>query len=105
ARNNWSGKSGRRGVEQGSKRAKCQRFSGSLAAQQSLEQMNPDDTHRLRGKRILLIIGGGIAAYKSLALIRPLRERGGEGRVVITQASQEFITPLSAGATPGGPAV
>jgi phosphopantothenoylcysteine decarboxylase / phosphopantothenate---cysteine ligase len=55
----------------------------------------------LRGRRILLIIGGGIAAYKSLDLIRRLRERGGVVRVVMTKAAQEFITPLSAGAVAG----
>jgi phosphopantothenoylcysteine decarboxylase/phosphopantothenate--cysteine ligase len=64
--------------------------------------MNADDTRSLQGKRILLIIGGGIAAYKSLDLIRRLRERGAEVRVVMTQAAQEFITPLSAGAIAGG---
>ena len=52
-------------------------------------------------KRILLIIGGGIAAYKSLDLIRRLRERGLGVRVVMTDAAQEFITPLSAGAISG----
>src|SRR5687768_3199985 len=48
-------------------------------------------------KRILLIIGGGIAAYKSLDLIRRLRERGLGVRVVMTAAAQKFVTPLSAG--------
>ncbi|RUX91058.1 flavoprotein, partial [Mesorhizobium sp. M7A.F.Ca.CA.004.04.1.1] len=46
----------------------------------------------LSGKRILLIIGGGIAAYKALDLIRRLRERGAGVRVVMTSAAQEFIT-------------
>jgi phosphopantothenoylcysteine decarboxylase/phosphopantothenate--cysteine ligase len=50
---------------------------------------------------ILLIIGGGIAAYKSLDLIRRLRERGIEVRVVMTAAAQKFITPLSVGAIAG----
>src|SRR5579871_1338976 len=63
--------------------------------------MNADGQNHLRGKRILLIIGGGIAAYKSLDLIRRLRERGAAVRVVMTQAAQEFITPLSAGAIAG----
>jgi phosphopantothenoylcysteine decarboxylase/phosphopantothenate--cysteine ligase len=49
-------------------------------------------------RRILLIIGGGIAAYKSLDLIRRLRERGAAVRVVMTEAAQKFITPLSVGA-------
>jgi phosphopantothenoylcysteine decarboxylase / phosphopantothenate---cysteine ligase len=64
--------------------------------------MNTNDANGLRGMRILLIIGGGIAAYKSLDLIRRLRERGAAVRVVMTQAAQEFITPLSAGAIAGG---
>jgi phosphopantothenoylcysteine decarboxylase/phosphopantothenate--cysteine ligase len=51
--------------------------------------------------RILLIIGGGIAAYKSLDLIRRLRERGAAVRCILTAAAQEFITPLSAGALSG----
>ena len=52
----------------------------------------------LASKRILLIIGGGIAAYKSLDLIRRLRERGASVRCVMTAAAQEFVTPLSVGA-------
>ena len=52
-------------------------------------------------RRILLIIGGGIAAYKSLDLIRRLRERGIAVRVVMTEAAQKFITPLSVGALAG----
>src|SRR5215813_9862239 len=64
--------------------------------------MNTDDRYSLQGKRILLIIGGGIAAYKSLDLIRRLRERGAAVRVVMTHAAREFITPLSAGAVAGG---
>ncbi len=50
------------------------------------------------GKRILLIIGGGIAAYKCLDLIRRLRERGANVRPVMTKAATEFVTPLSVGA-------
>jgi phosphopantothenoylcysteine decarboxylase/phosphopantothenate--cysteine ligase len=52
-------------------------------------------------RRILLIIGGGIAAYKSLDLIRRLKQRGAEVRVVMTNAAQEFVTPLSVGAIVG----
>ena len=48
--------------------------------------------------RIVLIIGGGIAAYKCLELIRRLRERGIAVRAVMTKAAQEFVTPLSVGA-------
>lgn len=56
----------------------------------------------LSGKHILLIIGGGIAAYKSLDLIRRLRERGASVRVVMTAGAQHFVTPLSVGALTGG---
>jgi phosphopantothenoylcysteine decarboxylase / phosphopantothenate---cysteine ligase len=52
----------------------------------------------LQGKRILLIIAGGIAAYKSLELIRRLRDRGAAVRCVMTKASAEFVTPLSVSA-------
>ncbi len=52
----------------------------------------------LAGKRILLIISGGIAAYKSLDLIRRLRERGAEVRCVLTKAGCQFVTPLSVAA-------
>src|SRR5918995_5088558 len=49
----------------------------------------------LAGKRILLIVSGGIAAYKSLELIRRLRERGVAVRCVLTAGGAEFVTPLS----------
>lgn len=52
----------------------------------------------LNGKRILLIVGGGIAAFKSLELIRAIRKAGGEVTPVLTRAAQEFVTPLSASA-------
>jgi phosphopantothenoylcysteine decarboxylase/phosphopantothenate--cysteine ligase len=52
----------------------------------------------LAGKRILLIIGGGIAAYKALELIRRLRDRGASVTPVLTRAAEEFVTPLSASA-------
>ena len=55
----------------------------------------------LRAKKILLIIGGGIAAYKSLDLIRRLRERGAEVTPVLTRAAEEFVTPLSVAALSG----
>ena len=53
------------------------------------------------GRRVLLIIGGGIAAYKSLDLIRRLQERGATVRCVLTAAAQKFVTPLAAGALSG----
>ncbi len=52
----------------------------------------------LAGKRILLVIAGGIAAYKSLELIRRLRERGASVRAILTRAGAEFVTPLSVAA-------
>ena len=52
----------------------------------------------LSNTRILLIISGGIAAYKSLDLIRRLRERGAKVRCVMTRGAQEFVTPLAVGA-------
>ena len=52
-------------------------------------------------RRVVLVIGGGIAAYKCLELIRRLRERGIAVRAVMTRAAQEFITPLSVGALSG----
>ena len=55
----------------------------------------------LGGKRILLIIGGGIAAYKALDLIRRLKERGASVTPVLTRAGTEFVTPLSVAALAG----
>ena len=52
----------------------------------------------LADKRILLIIGGGIAAYKALDLIRRLREQGAAVTPVLTRAGEEFVTPLSVSA-------
>lgn len=52
----------------------------------------------LTGKRILIIIGGGIAAYKVLEVIRRLKERGAEVRVILTRAGKEFVTPMTVGA-------
>jgi phosphopantothenoylcysteine decarboxylase/phosphopantothenate--cysteine ligase len=49
----------------------------------------------LQDRRILLIISGGIAAYKSLDLIRRLRERGAAVRCIMTAAAKHFVTPLS----------
>ncbi|AHD08548.1 bifunctional phosphopantothenoylcysteine decarboxylase/phosphopantothenate--cysteine ligase CoaBC [Phaeobacter gallaeciensis] len=55
----------------------------------------------LANKRILLIIGGGIAAYKSLELIRRLQDQGAEVVPVLTKAGEEFVTPLSVSALAG----
>ncbi len=56
----------------------------------------------LDGRRILLIISGGIAAYKSLDLIRRLRERGAAVRCILTRGGAAFVTPLAVGALAGG---
>lgn len=55
----------------------------------------------LADKRILLIIGGGIAAYKSLELIRRLQERGAQVTPVLTRGGEQFVTPLSVSALAG----
>jgi len=55
----------------------------------------------MRGKSVLLIIGGGIAAYKSLELIRRLAERGVGVRPILTAAGAQFVTPLSVSALSG----
>ena len=56
----------------------------------------------LDGKRILLVIGGGIAAYKVLELIRRLREQNASLNVVMTRAAKQFVTPLSVASLSGG---
>ena len=57
----------------------------------------------LTNKKVLLGIGGGIAAYKSADLIRRLKERGADVRVIMTQSAMEFITPLTIQALSGNP--
>ena len=55
----------------------------------------------MSGKRVLLIIGGGVAAYKALELIRTLKKRAVATRGVLTRAGAEFITPLSVASLSG----
>jgi phosphopantothenoylcysteine decarboxylase/phosphopantothenate--cysteine ligase len=52
----------------------------------------------MQGKRILMIVGGGIAAYKALELVRLIRKGGGTVRCVLTAGGAQFVTPLSLGA-------
>lgn len=52
-------------------------------------------------KRVLLVVGGGIAAYKTLELIRRLREKGAEVRAVLTAAAKNFVAPLSVASLTG----
>src|SRR5690348_3157854 len=65
------------------------------------QQARASRTAPAETKRVLLVIGGGIAAYKSLDLIRRLKERGFAVRCILTKAAQEFVTPLAAGALTG----
>ena len=57
----------------------------------------------LEGKRVLLVVGGGIAAYKALDLARALRRQGAEVRAILTKGGAEFITPLSLATLTGKP--
>ncbi|MCJ8307969.1 MAG: bifunctional phosphopantothenoylcysteine decarboxylase/phosphopantothenate--cysteine ligase CoaBC [Hyphomicrobiales bacterium] len=57
----------------------------------------------LENKSVLLVIGGGIAAYKCLDLIRRMRERGARVRCVMSEAATQFVTPMSVGALTGEP--
>jgi len=68
---------------------------------QSWHNGEPESETMLTGKRILLVITGGIAAYKSLELIRRLRERGAGVTPVLTRAGKEFVTPLSVSSLSG----
>jgi phosphopantothenoylcysteine decarboxylase / phosphopantothenate---cysteine ligase len=89
------------------------RAAADETGMEALELINPPAPRTTRRaavvaapdtKRVLLIIGGGIAAYKSLDLIRRLKERGIAVRCILTKAAEHFVTPLSAGALLGEPA-
>lgn len=58
---------------------------------------------KLMGQRVLLCVGGGIAAYKALELVRRLREAGAQVQVAMTAGAQHFVTPLSFQALSGSP--
>ncbi|RZJ96917.1 MAG: bifunctional phosphopantothenoylcysteine decarboxylase/phosphopantothenate synthase, partial [Brevundimonas sp.] len=58
---------------------------------------------RLSGRKILLIVGGGIAAYKALELIRLIRKAGAQVQAVLTAAGAQFVTPMSLAALTGHP--
>jgi phosphopantothenoylcysteine decarboxylase/phosphopantothenate--cysteine ligase len=60
-------------------------------------------TAALQSRKILLIVGGGIAAYKALELVRLIRKAGGEVQAVLTKAGAEFVTPLSLASLTGHP--
>jgi phosphopantothenoylcysteine decarboxylase / phosphopantothenate---cysteine ligase len=77
------------------------RVRAYMAQQRSVRSAADVSREAIPAKRIVLIIGGGIAAYKCLELVRRLRERGVAVRAVMTRAAQEFITQLSVGALTG----
>ena len=66
------------------------------------EKASTKEVQSLKSKSIVLIITGGVAAYKALDLIRRLQERGANVTVVMTKAAIEFVTPLAAGSLSGG---
>jgi phosphopantothenoylcysteine decarboxylase / phosphopantothenate---cysteine ligase len=63
----------------------------------------PSTSRPLHGQRILLCVGGGIAAYKSLELVRRLQDAGAQVQVAMTSGAQQFVTPLSFQALSGHP--
>ena len=86
------------------------REAAETTGREALEQFEPPARNKSRTRRpaapagarhVLLIIGGGIAAYKSLDLIRRLKERGLAVRCIMTKAAEHFVTPLAAGALAG----
>jgi len=93
----------RQGAHQGARHESQHnnRQGGILPVSSRASNVTPEATAR---QRIVLVIGGGIAAYKCLELIRRLRERMPvEILTVMTRAAQEFITPLSVGAVSNAP--
>src|SRR6266566_3616467 len=76
--------------------------SQTALAPQDVPSRAPERIRAPDRPRVTLIIGGGIAAYKALDLIRRLKERRIQVRCVLTRAAQQFVTPLTAGALSGG---
>ncbi len=75
----------------------------SKNTKRAIAKATPFSHEILAEKNILLIISGGIAAYKCLALIRRLRERGARIKTVMTRAAEEFVTPMSVSALTAEP--
>ncbi|UTO28432.1 bifunctional phosphopantothenoylcysteine decarboxylase/phosphopantothenate--cysteine ligase CoaBC [Bartonella harrusi] len=76
-------------------------LSNPVTQSLSPSQVSVIESQSLKSKLLLLIIGGSIAAYKALDLIRRLQERGAHLNIIITKAAQKFITPLAAEALSG----
>ncbi|WP_273757477.1 bifunctional phosphopantothenoylcysteine decarboxylase/phosphopantothenate--cysteine ligase CoaBC [Bartonella sp. AU55XJBT] len=77
-------------------------LSNPTALTTPLSHASAIEVQSLQSKSLLLIIGGSIAAYKALDLIRRLKERGAHLNVIMTKAAQKFITPLAAEVLRGG---
>lgn len=86
-------------LRQAAQDAGRERLDASEPPERAARQLTPAQAPSAR--RVLLIIGGGIAAYKSLDLIRRLQDRGADVRCILTAAAQHFVTPLAAGALSG----
>ncbi len=67
------------------------------------QHASPAQARPLEGQKLLLCVGGGIAAYKSLELVRRLRDAGAQVQVAMTAGAQQFVTPLSFQALSGHP--
>ncbi len=67
----------------------------------SAEALAPDEGDRVSGPKILLVVGGGIAAYKACELVRLIRKAGGSVTCVLTEGGQQFVTPMALAALSG----
>jgi phosphopantothenoylcysteine decarboxylase/phosphopantothenate--cysteine ligase len=85
--------------------AQADRGAGERFAPATQPKAQPSSRAAAEGPRIVLIVGGGIAGYKSLELIRRLQERGAQLRCILTPAARHFVTPLAVGALTGVPAL
>ena len=84
-------------LEEGPQRVTRRGRAVTIAAAEPATALRPVRADQT-GRRVLLIVGGGIAAYKSLELVRLLSKSGISARAVLTKAGAEFVTPLSLGA-------
>src|SRR6202790_1503529 len=80
-----------------------QRYGADVGSSYRARMGQKADNYTMQGKRILLGVTGGIAAYKSADLVRRLREHGAQVQVVMTAGAREFITPTTFQALSGRP--